>query len=80
MCFTAQVLIRLLQGKLEPHFPVEQILSALRSYACTSVDSRGTLYKFLYHDDVVRAWTDTFGRNYSQKYRTRLEVRRLLVY
>jgi hypothetical protein len=44
-CFTALVLIRLLQTKLNNKYPVGRILDSLKKYSCAKIDSG--LYQFL---------------------------------
>lgn len=77
-CFTALVLIRLLQTKLDNRFPVGRILHSLRSYNCTSLDDNR--FKFVYFDEILQACEDVFGIELSGKYQTRNQIRRMLRY
>ena len=38
ICFTAIVLIRLREKKLEEKYPVGQVIKSLRNYNCTNID------------------------------------------
>lgn len=77
-CFTALVLIRLLQAKLTNHYPVGKIITSLRKYNCTQIDR--TLYKFLYYDEILEDCGKTFGFDAKIKHRTREQMRRMLKY
>ena len=77
-CFTALVLIRLLQAKLTNHYPVGKIITSLRKYNCTQIDK--TLYKFLYYDEILEDCGKTFGFEANIKHRTREQMRRMLKY
>lgn len=77
-CFTALVLIRLLQAKLNNKYPVGKMLEALRKYRCTKIDSN--LYQFIYYDPVLKEIANTFDLDLDSKYRTREQIRRLLRY
>ena len=77
-CFCALVLIRLLQAKLGNQYPVGNILDSLRKYNCTKIDVN--IYQFLYYDEILKACENTFGIELNNKYRTQLQVRRMLKY
>jgi transposase len=77
-CFTALVLIRLLQAKLTNHYPVGKIITSLRKYNCTQIDK--ILYKFLYYDEILEDCGKTFGFEAKIKHRTREQMRRMLKY
>lgn len=77
-CFTALVILRLLQAKLENQYPVGTILESLRKYGCVTLD--GNYHKFIYYDEVVEACGKAFGISLKEKYRTRQEIQRLLRY
>lgn len=77
-CFTALVLIRLLQAKLGNKYPVGKIITSLRKYNCTQIDR--TLYKFLYYDEILKECGKMFGFEAHLKYRTREQLRRMLKY
>ena len=77
-CFTALVLIRLLQAKLGNNYPVRKIITSLRKYNCTQIDT--TLYKFLYYDEILKECGRIFGFDAHIKHRTREQMRRMLKY
>lgn len=77
-CFTALVLIRLLQAKLDGHYPVSKILESLKKYCCTKIDVN--LYQFLHYDEIIEACGKAFNLDMSNKYRSQLQVRRMLRY
>lgn len=77
-CFTALVLIRLLQTKLNNTYPVGRILDSLRKYSCAKIDSG--LYQFLYYDEILASCADAFGLELNSKYRSQEQIRRLLRY
>lgn len=77
-CFVALVIIRLLQAKLGHDFPVRRILTALRSYNCTSIEEGR--YKFVFFDEVLKKCQDVFGIELDNKYRTQEQIRRMLHY
>ncbi len=77
-CFTALVLIRLLQAKLDNQYPVGRILHSLKNYCCVSLDTNN--YQFIYFDDILKSIGKVFGLTLDKKYRTRQEIQRLLRY
>lgn len=78
ICFTAIVLIRLLEKRLEEKYPVGQVLKSLRKYTCVPIDKN--IYQFTYFDEITKACSDAFGIDLSLKYRKRVDIRRLLKY
>ena len=50
-CFTALVLIRLLQSKLGSRYPIGKTIESLRKYNCTQIGT--TLYQFVYYDEIL---------------------------
>lgn len=77
-CFTALVLIRLLQAKLNHQFPVARILNSLKKYNCTKIDV--STYQFIYYDEIIKACEKAFDIEMSNKYRSQIQVRRMLRY
>jgi transposase len=77
-CFTALVLIRLLQTKLKNKYPVKQILNSLRKYNCTNIDTN--IWQFLYYDEILQECETVFDVELNKKYRSQLHIRRLLRY
>lgn len=77
-CFTALVLIRILETKLGNKYPVSKILESARKCRCVQIGSN--TYQFTYYDEILKACEEIFGIDLHKKYRTRLEMRRLLRY
>jgi hypothetical protein len=77
-CFTALVLIRLLQTKLENQYPVGKIINALKNYCCVPLDTN--TYQFTYYDEILAACGRAFDMELNNKYRTRQQIQRLLRY
>lgn len=77
-CFTALVLIRLLQTKTGWKYPVGKMLESLRKYNCINLDTNN--WKFIYYDEILKACGEAFDMKLSSKYHTQLEIRRLLHY
>ena len=77
-CFTALVLIRLLQTKLENKYPVGKIISALKRYCCVPLDAN--IYQLTYYDKVLESCAKIFDMELNNKYRTRQQIQRLLRY
>lgn len=77
-CFTALVLIRLLQAKLENRYPVGKIIGSLKKYTCVPLDTNN--YQFTYYDEVLSACQKAFHLELNNKYRTRQQIQHLLRY
>lgn len=77
-CFTALVLIRLLQAKLDNKYPVGRIIKSLKDYCCIPLDMNN--YQFTYFDEILRSIGKAFDMSLDNKYRTRQEIQRLLRY
>ncbi len=77
-CFTALVLLRLLQAKLNSRYPVGKLLESLQKYGCVHLDSN--YYQFIYYDEIIEACGKAFDMSFEKKYRTRQEIQRLLRY
>jgi hypothetical protein len=77
-CFTALVVIRLLQTKLENKYPVGKIISALKNYCCVPLDTN--TYQFTYYDEILASCGRAFNMELDNKYRTRQQIQRLLRY
>lgn len=77
-CFTALVLIRLLQAKLNNKFPVGKVLDSLRNYNCVQIDKN--IYQFIYYDEIIGTCEKAFGIELSNKYRSQVQIRRMLRY
>ena len=77
-CFTSLVLIRLLQIKLRHRYSVGQILESLEKYCCVKLDTN--TYQFVYFDEILEECGKLFGLSMNTKYKTRLQIRRMLRY
>lgn len=77
-CFTALVLIRLLERKLDNKYPTSQILEALRNYNCINIGDNK--YQFTYYDEILEDIAKQYNLDLSKKYKTQLQIRRLLKY
>lgn len=77
-CFTALVLIRLLQAKLENKYPVGKMIDSLKKYCCVSLDTSN--YQFTYYDEIIEACGNAFDMELDNKYRTRQQIQHLLRY
>ena len=77
-CFTALVLIRLLEEKLGHSFPTGKVIGSLRSYGCIQLDANS--YQFIHYDDILDACAEAFEKELNRKYLSRQEVQRLLRY
>jgi len=53
-----------------------KILDSLRKYNCTKIDVN--IYQFLYYDEILKACENTLGVKLNNKYRTQLQVWRML--
>ena len=77
-CFTALVIIRLLQAKLGNQYSAEKLLNSLRKYGCINMDTN--YYKFIYCDEIITTCGKAFDMNLKIRYRTRQEIQRMLHY
>lgn len=77
-CFTALVLIRLLQTRLSGKYPIGKTIESLRKYNCTQIDN--TLYQFVYYDEILEECGNIFHMELNNKYRSREQIRRILKY
>ncbi len=77
-CFTSLVLIRLLERKLDNKYPTNQILNSLRNYNCINIGENK--YQFVYYDLILDDIANKYNLDLSKKYKTQLQIRRLLKY
>ena len=77
-CFLALVLIRLLEHKLDHAYPLKQVLSSIKKYNCTHLDANR--WQFTYYDEIIEACGNVLDLDLKKKYRTQIEIRRLLRY
>lgn len=77
-CFTALVLIRLLQTRLGNKFPIGKILDSLRKYNCVNIDTN--IWQFTYYDKILQACEKEFNMELNNQYRSQQQIRRMLRY
>ncbi|MCM1234813.1 MAG: hypothetical protein NC489_32320 [Ruminococcus flavefaciens] len=77
-CFTALVLMRLLQAKLDNKYPVGRIINSLKGYCCVPLNTNN--YQFMYFDEILQSIGKAFDMSLDNKYRTRQEIQRLIRY
>jgi hypothetical protein len=76
-CFVALVIARLLEKRLGGLFPISRIAQSLRS---TNVCMIGeNFYAFHFMDEVTQALSDNLGLDFSLRYRSVSDVKKLLV-
>ena len=78
VCFTALVLIRLLEKRLKEKYPVGQILDSVRQYNAALFDKN--IWTFTYYNQILEDCAKSFKINLSNKNRKRDDIRRLLKY
>lgn len=76
--FTAFTILRILEAKLDFAFSEEQITSSLLNYNCMQI--AGNIYQFTYYDSLLAACEASLGVELHNKYRSQLQIRRLLRY
>jgi len=77
-CFTALVIIRLLQARLANKYPIGKILNSLRKYNCVNIGAN--IWQFLYYDEILEACGNEFNIQLNNKHRSRLQIKRMLRY
>jgi hypothetical protein len=77
-CFTALVLIRLLQARLANKHPIGKVLNSLRKYNCANVGANN--WQFLYYDEILESCGAEFNMKLDNKYLNQLQIKRLLRY
>ena len=76
--FVSFTLMRMLQAKLDFQFSMEQIGISLQRYNCVQI--AGNIYQFTYYDMILDACEKALGLELHNKYRSQLQIRRLLRY
>lgn len=77
-CFTSLVLIRLLERKLDNKYSVSRILNSLKNYNCVNIGDNK--YQFTYYDEILENIAKQYKLDLNKKYKTGLQMRRLLKY
>ena len=57
---------------------MDQIISSLLNYNCMQI--AGNIYQFTYYDSLLAACEASLGLELHNKYRSQLQIRRLLRY
>ena len=78
VCFTALLLIRLLEKRLNEKYPVGQILDSVRQYDAALFDKN--IWTFTYYDQILKDCGESFNIDLSLKLRKRDDIRHLLKY
>lgn len=76
ICFTALVIMRLLERRLQEQFSVRQIRDAVTGMNCAYTE--GGYYQVLFRNEVTDAIADVFHYPWRQKYLTKQEIRKIL--
>jgi len=76
--FVSFTLMRMLQAKLDFQFSMEQIGISLQRYNCVQI--AGNIYQFTYYDVILDACEKALELELHNKYRSQLQIRRLLRY
>jgi len=75
ICFVALVLVRLLEKQLSCRYPVPKILESLQRSSCSLLEQN--LYLFDYHDQVLADIGKIMDIDFSRKYRTVGEIKKI---
>jgi len=75
-CFVALLLIRLLQRRLDQRYSAKVILDSLNSASCSLMQRN--YYLFDYYDDVLKSIGQKMGIDFSKKYRSLGEIKKVL--
>ena len=77
-CFTALVMIRLLEKRLNYKYSVDRIIETAKKYNCINIDRN--IYQFIYNDSIIKDISEEFDIDLNKKYRKRDEIKKLLKY
>lgn len=75
-CFVALLLIRLLQRRLDRRYSAKVILDSLNNASCSLMQRN--YYLFDYYDDVLQSIGQKTGIDFSKKYRSLGEIKKVL--
>ena len=78
VCFTALVIMRVLEQMLDKKHTVKQIRNALISYSCSYLEQN--YYLFDYRDVVIKSIESVFGFDLSRKIMSLAEIKKILKY
>jgi len=75
-CFVSLVLARLLEKRLDRKYSVTAILESLNKCSCSLLEQN--LYLFDYYDEILRAIGKELDIDFSKKYRTVQEIKKII--
>lgn len=75
-CFVSLVLARLLEKKLDRKYSITAILESLNKCSCSLLEQN--LYLFDYYDEILRAIGNELDIDFSRKYRTVKEIKKII--
>ncbi|MBR5355474.1 MAG: transposase, partial [Lachnospiraceae bacterium] len=73
ICFTALLIMRLLEYRLKRKHSVQTIIESLRRCECSLLESN--MYVFDYYDEVLQSVGTELGIDFSRKYRSLKEIK-----
>lgn len=76
ICFTALILARLLEYRIERKYPVQRILESIRNSECALMEEN--MYLFDYRDEVLDEIGKAMGIDFSRKYMTLKEIKTVM--
>lgn len=76
ICFVALVIARILEYRLDRKYGVSPILESLRRCECSLLEQN--LYLFDYYDEILRDVGEVVGIDFSKKYRTLGEIKKII--
>lgn len=74
VCFISLIIARLVEIRLKNRYPIERIISSLRSVACSHLDANH--YLFDYTDEIVDALNAEFNVGFGKKFMTLGEIKK----
>lgn len=78
ICFVSLVIARILEFRLNRKYGVAPILESLRKCQCSHLEQN--IYLFDYYDDILQDIGELLGIDFSKKYRTLSEIKKVLGY
>lgn len=78
VCYTALCVLKILLNILGEAYPAEQVLNSLRK--CTVSELTGGYWQTNYYDEILLDIADKLNIDFSKRFRTREQLRRLIKY
>ena len=78
ICFVSLFIARLLEKKLNGKYAIPSILESLNNCGCSLIDQN--IYLFDYYDELLAELGKVTGIDFSRKYRTAGEVKKIFAY